>query len=106
MLSMGEWADGRWKPPIVSTAAVARDRAGLDELTERIGQHQDWLDSSGGLTTRRQTRAREEIAAIAVAVLRERMGALPGDQRIAELAARVAAGETDPYTAADELVSG
>ena len=106
MLSMGEWADGRWKPPIVSTAAAASDRSGLDDLVERIGQHQAWLDSSGELAARRQTRAREEIAAIAVAVLRERMGALPGDQRMAELAARVAAGETDPYTAADELVSG
>jgi LAO/AO transport system ATPase len=106
MLSMGEWPPGRWKPPIVSTAATASDRAGLDDLVERIGQHQAWLDSSGELAARRQTRAREEIAAIAVAVLRERMGALPGDQRMAELAARVAAGETDPYTAADELVSG
>jgi LAO/AO transport system kinase len=106
MLSMGEWPPGRWKPPIVSTAAAASDRAGLDDLVERIGQHQAWLDSSGELAARRQTRAREEIAAIAVAVLRERMGALPGDQRMAELAARVAAGETDPYTAADELVSG
>ena len=106
MLSMGEWPPGRWKPPIVSTAVAASDRAGLDDLVERIGQHQAWLDSSGELAARRQTRAREEIAAIAVAVLRERMGALPGDQRMAELAARVAAGETDPYTAADELVSG
>ena len=106
MLSMGEWPEGRWKPPIVSTAAAASDRAGLDDLVERIAQHQAWLDSSGELAARRQTRAREEIAAIAVAVLRERMGALPGDQRMAELAARVAAGETDPYTAADELVSG
>jgi len=106
MLSMGEWPPGRWKPPIVSTAAAASDRSGLDDLVERIGQHQAWLDSSGELAARRQTRAREEIAAIAVAVLRERMGALPGDQRMAELAARVAAGETDPYTAADELVSG
>jgi LAO/AO transport system kinase len=106
MLSMGEWPEGRWKPPIVSTAAAASDRAGLDDLVNRIGQHQAWLDSSGELAARRQTRAREEIAAIAVAVLRERMGALPGDQRMAELAARVAAGETDPYTAADELVSG
>jgi len=106
MLSMGEWPPGRWKPPIVSTAAAASDRAGLDDLVERIGQHQAWLDSSGELAARRQTRAREEIAAIAVAVLRERMGALPGDQRMTELAVRVAAGETDPYTAADELVSG
>ena len=63
---------------------------------QRIGQHQAWLDSSGELAARRQTRAREEIAAIAVAVLRERMGALPGDQRMDELAVRVAAGETGP----------
>jgi LAO/AO transport system kinase len=108
MLAMGDWPPGRWKPPIVSTAAaaVSAGRPGLDELTERIGQHQAWLDESGQLAARRQARAREEIAAIAVDVLRERMGALPGDQRMDDLAARVAAGETDPYTAADELVSG
>jgi LAO/AO transport system kinase len=46
------------------------------------------------------------VAAIAVAVLRERMGGLPGDSRLDELAGRVAAGQLDPYSAADELVSG
>ena len=32
------------------------------------------------------------------------MGGLPGDERIDGLARRVAAGELDPYAAADELI--
>ena len=32
------------------------------------------------------------------------MGGLPGDERIDGLAGRVAAGELDPYSAADELI--
>ena len=33
------------------------------------------------------------------------MGALPGDSAADELARRVAAGELDPYSAADELIA-
>ena len=40
-----------------------------------------------------------------MAALRQRMGGLPGDSRLDSLAARVAAGELDPYSAADELVA-
>ena len=49
--------------------------------------------------------AREEITAIAVAELRQRVGGLPGDSRLDALAAQVAAGDLDPFTAADELVA-
>ena len=104
MLSMGRWGDGQWKPPIVSTVASAG--TGIDDLTARIEAHWSWLDGSAELAVRRRARAREEVAAIAVAVLRERMGGLPGDARLDELAGRVAAGQLDPYSAADELVSG
>ena len=104
MLSMGQWADGQWKPPIVST--VASSGTGIDDLMARIKAHWSWLDGSAALAARRLARAREEIAAIAVGVMRERMGGLPGDSRIDDLAGRVAAGQLDPYSAADELVSG
>jgi LAO/AO transport system kinase len=104
MLSMGHWGNGQWKPPIVSTVASAG--TGIEDLTAKIGAHWAWLDSSAELSARRRARAREEIAAIAVAVLRERLGGLPGDARLDELAAQVAAGQIDPYSAADELVSG
>ena len=104
MLAMGHWGNGQWKPPIVSTVASAG--TGIEDLTAKIGAHWAWLDSSAELSARRRARAREEIAAIAVAVLRERLGGLPGDARLDELAAQVAAGQIDPYSAADELVSG
>jgi LAO/AO transport system kinase len=49
-------------------------------------------------------RAREEVAALALAALRGRMTRLPGDSALDPLAARVAGGETDPFAAADELL--
>jgi LAO/AO transport system kinase len=103
MLAMGRWAEDQWKPPIVST--VASSGAGLSDLTARIEAHWSWLDSAG-LTARRTARAREEVAAIAIAIMRERMGGLPGNSRLDDLAGRVAAGQIDPYSAADELVTG
>ena len=42
---------------------------------------------------------------IALAALRERIGDVHGSAALDALAARVVAGETDPYTAADDLVA-
>jgi len=68
--------------------------------------HGAWLAESGELDRRRLARAREEVSAIAVAALRERLGALPGESQLEELAGHVASGELDPYTAADKLIGG
>ena len=103
MIAMDRRGDQDWKPPIVTTVATAGD--GIADLTAAIDAHWSWLDSSGERDRRRRARAREEVAAIAVAALRQRMGGLPGDSRLDSLAARVAAGELDPYSAADELVA-
>jgi LAO/AO transport system kinase len=104
MLAMAGYGDSDWKPPIVSTTAATGD--GIGDLTEAIGKHRRWLAGNGLLAQRRRARAREEISAIALAELRLRMGGLPGESRLDELASRVAAGELDPYSAADELISG
>jgi LAO/AO transport system kinase len=102
MLAMARYDDEAWKPPIVSTAAATGE--GIADLTAAIGRHRDWLASSGELERRRRARAREEVAAIAVTELRRRLGGLPGEDKLDELAGRVAAGELDPYAAADELI--
>jgi LAO/AO transport system kinase len=102
MLAMARYDAGQWKPPIVS--ATAATGAGIDDLTGRLEEHGAWLAESGERDRRRLARARAEISAIALAALQERMGGPPGDSRLDDLAAHVAAGELDPYTAADELI--
>jgi len=104
MIAMAPRDEGDWKPPIVSTTASARE--GIDDLVAKLDEHAAWLGSSGEGARRHRARAREEISAIALAGLRARMGGLPGDERIDGLAGRVAAGELDPYAAADELMAG
>ncbi|HUB39073.1 MAG TPA: methylmalonyl Co-A mutase-associated GTPase MeaB [Streptosporangiaceae bacterium] len=104
MLAMANYQASDWKPPIVSTTAATGD--GIGDLAAAIEKHRQWLAGSGSLAERRRARVREEISAIALAELRRRMGALPGESRLDELADRVTAGELDPYSAADELISG
>ena len=58
----------------------------------------------GELARRRTKRARDEIEAIALTALRSRWGQVGGSADLDELAASVAAGETDPYAAADRLL--
>ena len=99
MIAMVQHEHGAWKPPIVATMGVKAE--GIEELVSRLDEHWSWLNSTGELKTRRQGRAREELAALALAGLRRRLAV----SRLDELASRVAAGTLDPFTAADELLS-
>lgn len=102
MLALGERPEGAWKPPIVKT--VAQQGEGFEEVVARLDEHRAWLESSGELARRRLRRAREEVETIAVTSLRERWGDVHGRSELDELAERVVAGDTDPYSAADELL--
>ena len=104
MLAMASYGPSDWKPPIVSTTAATG--GGIADLAAAIGKHRDWLAAAGQGDERRMRRVREEISAIALGELRQRMGGLPGESRLDELAGRVVAGDLDPYSAADELISG
>jgi LAO/AO transport system kinase len=85
---------------------VASKGEGSDEVIAALQSHRDWLENSGDLGRRRQARAADEIEALAVAMLRDRMGDLRGGTALERLAGQVAAGQLDPYAAADELVAG
>jgi LAO/AO transport system kinase len=104
MIAMTALPPGGWKPPIVSTTASSGD--GIDDLAAALDRHAAWLRESGERDRRRTARAREEISAIAVTELRQRLGGLPGESHLEDLAARVASGDIDPYAAADELIAG
>jgi LAO/AO transport system kinase len=103
MLSMVRYDRGTWKPPIVAICAATGE--GIDELHTRLDAHWAWLGESGERDRRRLARAREEISAIAVAEIRRRLGGLPGESRLDDLASQVAAGKLDPYAAADDLIA-
>jgi LAO/AO transport system kinase len=105
MLGLGEArAPGDWRPPIVKTVAARAE--GVDEVVEALDKHRAWMEERGVLAERRARRAAGEIENIAVTALHARIAAPHGDNRLGALAAKVAAGETDPYTAADELIAG
>ncbi|HSK55615.1 MAG TPA: methylmalonyl Co-A mutase-associated GTPase MeaB [Jiangellales bacterium] len=103
MIGLGERRPGAWRPPIVKT--IASRAEGLDGVVDAVDRHRSWMERTGELDRRRLRRARDEIEAIAVTALRERFGDLHGDARLDRLAGRLVAGETDPYTAADEIIA-
>ncbi|MGI8696077.1 MAG: methylmalonyl Co-A mutase-associated GTPase MeaB [Mycobacteriales bacterium] len=104
MLSLGgrHSAAGAWRPPIVTT--VASRGQGADDVLGAVERHRDWLASTDELTRRRAARAAGEIEALAAGALRRRTAALRGQSALPALAERVVAGESDPSSAAAELL--
>jgi LAO/AO transport system kinase len=103
MISLGDRTEpGLWRPPVVKT--VAAQGQGIDEVLEAIDRHWSWMQEHGTLRTRRLRRAGDEIEAIAIKALRERMGDLRHGRGVEDLAAAVVDGRTDPYAAADRVV--
>jgi LAO/AO transport system kinase len=92
-----------WRQPIVRT--VASKLEGVDEVVTALDSHLDWLTSHGELERRRDRRARAEVEAIALESVRASFEGR-GEDVLAGLAKQVAAGELDPYSAADRLVAG
>jgi LAO/AO transport system kinase len=104
MIALGSRAEGAWEPPVVRTVAVTGE--GMAELLAAVDAHGAWLASSGAGTERRVLRARNEIEALALAALRQRMESGDQGRRLDEAAMRVAAGELEPHAAAAEFIDG
>ena len=88
-----------WDPPVLATAATTDE--GLAELWSTIEEHARWADASGACDAKRRERLLREVESLGAERLRlELTAALQAD---ADLLARLAAREVDPYGAADEL---
>ncbi len=103
MLRLADRAEGAWQPPVLAT--VAMKQQGFAEVVDALTEHRTWLGDSGALSRRRARRARDEIQAIAVAELRSRWRDVGRGPDLDRLAAAVATGDLDPYTAADRLLA-
>ena len=101
MVALAQRAPGDWKPPVLTTSAV--DGTGVVELLaelDRFGEHAVTTDLLG---RRRRDRARREIESLVLARVR---ATLPthGRSGLAGLAAEMAAGRLDAYTATDRVL--
>ena len=94
---------GAWEPPIVPTVGPSGE--GVDELWERVNDHQAFLESSGELVTRRAERVDAEFAEILHRSIEAKVAALSTTPESDSLRARLATREIDPYAAVEALLS-
>lgn len=92
-----------WTQPILLT--VANTGQGIAELAEALTSHRSWLATTEPGRARASLRAAAELEAVVLATLRARAHAVRDDARFAALAAEVATGSRDAYTAAEVLLS-
>ncbi len=90
-----------WRPPIVATTATAGE--GTDELVDAIWSHRDFVLSHRDETAR--ARARQELDRVLAAMLRARVGSYAEGAAYEEQVDALLAGDTDPYRAAETLLS-
>jgi LAO/AO transport system kinase len=91
-----------WRPPVV--CAVATTSEGVADVWQAVVDHRAHLAAAGELTELRRRRAAEEVTRLVAVRLTERARSATVSTRGRELADAVAAGDVDPWTAADELL--
>ena len=103
MIGLGARGAGQWRPPVVRSVAVRSE--GIEEIVAAIAKHRAWLRDHDELRSRREQRAAAEVEAIVLEAVRGRIAAMRDGTTLASVAASVAAGRTDPYTAADDILA-
>src|SRR4051794_20129948 len=101
ILSIGP--ERSWRVPVVRTEATKGE--GIEELVERVDEHRAHIEAEGTLERRRARNLRAEVLGIAAARMRRDLdGRLDEDPDFSSLLDRVVRRETDPATAASELL--
>ncbi|HEX5367122.1 MAG TPA: methylmalonyl Co-A mutase-associated GTPase MeaB [Acidimicrobiales bacterium] len=95
---------GTWRPPVVPASAVTA--TGVGDVWQAVRRHRAHLEASGHLAERRRRRAADEVSRLVAAQVLARARQAVAGARGRELAAAVAAGDLDPWHAADELLDG
>ena len=93
---------GAWRPPIVDT--IASSGEGLAALWDEIARHRAHLRQSGELEQRRAERLGHELRRVLMARSAAKIDELASGEEFAGAVKALAAGELDPYQAADRLL--
>ena len=96
-------ASPEWSPPVLLTAAHTGQ--GIEELWTKIEDHREFLTKGGGLEDRRGKRRKREFLEAVEEVLAQRLrNKVENDPELNATLEKVAAKETDPYSAALEFL--
>ena len=91
-----------WRPPVLKTVAIAGQ--GTAEAVDAIERHVAYLAQSGRLRERQRARLANELQTLLREELLRRALAHIGSERYQALIERIISHETDPYSAARELL--
>ena len=104
MLGMKSYLPGEWKPGIILTEAIFNN--GIEELADEIRRHKEFLISSGELERRRKERARLELMVAIEGSLKDYIyQRVDKGDYLEKLIDRLAHRKTNPYIAAQEIIS-
>jgi LAO/AO transport system kinase len=95
---------GVWRPEILDTTASSGE--GVGELWRAVARHREHLRSSGRLAARRSERLAQELRRVLRARAEVRVDEIAAGEEFATAVKALAAGELDPYQAADRLFGG
>ena len=93
----------KWSPPVLLT--TAHTGQGIDELWNKIEEHRKFLTACGELNERRGRQRRREFLEAVEEVLAQRLrDRVENDPSLNAILEKIAAKETDPYSAALEFL--
>ena len=92
-----------WRPPVVQT--IATEGRGADELWTAIRRHGEWSRESGEFERRRSLRLDQELRRVVNALMAAKVDDLATGDAWQRARSSVASRDTDPWTAANDLLS-
>jgi LAO/AO transport system kinase len=92
-----------WRPEIVETTATARE--GIDALLAAVARHRAHQEDTGALAIRRTERLGQELRRVLQARAETHIAEVAAGEEYATAVKALAAGEIDPYEAADRLLA-
>jgi GTPase len=95
-------SDDAWQAPVVTASGL--HNVGLDKVWQHVQRHREWLDSHGGLDSKRRTQLVTWTRAIVRDRVLARLDAAPVRQAVRDAEAAVLAGRITPVQAADDIL--
>ena len=107
-LSAGYFEEGEWVPRVVSTVSVANkpeDIKGIDELTDTIAAHQDYLRKTKANNKVKYERIEQELGLIFKDELQKLIfKGLRGTGKKKKYIENIIGGQSDPYSVVEEVL--